>query len=231
MRKIVKLSGVFWAIGIIFLIFSQLPKVEAATKTVYLYGLHDPDGADRYSWMSTVSSMYSGSMAIASPTAKTTVRNYFTSTTLKNGLINADYLYIQTHGVEYSDSSAYTLKCIDSSGNTSYLSLATINSMLDNKLSGLRVAYIGACSSAASQHNFAKAIYKKGADCAIGYSKSVKTKCNSYVIGSFNAYFCTGSYTVSSALANAQRNCYSKYGTYGNTDSAKIYGSGLLKYN
>ena len=137
-----------------------------------MYGLHDPDGADRYSWMSTVASMYRGSNAIASPKANTSINNYFTSTTLKNGLIDADYLYIQTHGVEYADSSAYTLKCIDSSGNTSYLSLATINNMLDNKLNGLRVAYIGACSSAASQHNFANAVYKKGADCAIGYSKS-----------------------------------------------------------
>lgn len=231
MRKIIKISGVFLVIGIIFVFLPKFYKVEAATKTVYLYGLHDEDGADRYSWMNTVSSMYSGNTAVASPTANTSVHNYFTSTTLKNGLINADYLYIQTHGVEYSDSSSYTLKCKDSSNNVSYLSLATINNMLENKLSGLRVAYIGACSSAASKHNFAKAVCTKGAKCAIGYSRSVKTNCNSYVLGSFNAYFCTGSYTVSTALANAQKNCYSKFGTYGDTNSAIIYGSSSLKYN
>ena len=203
---------------------------NAASKPIiHNFGLHDPDGANRYGWMSDVYQFYTN---LASTKGTVTNHNYFTSSTLLSSFSNANYFTIHTHGIiSSSDSSYFALKCIDSSGNKTSLNKDALNVYSSNAFSNLKVAYIAACESANSNHNFASILKNHGAKSTIGYAKSVNTSCNYNTIGAFHLVFCNGNTTVSSAMSNAIKGTYNKYGKYGNVDSYKIYGSSSIKYN
>ena len=219
-KHIKRMIVAFFCLGIICSILNIRQYAITATSTpiVKNYGLHDPDGSDRYSWMADVKSMYT---TYASPAATVTNYNYFSSSTLINGLKGANYLNIHTHG------NSTKIKCIDSSENVTYLTTSTINSYGSTVFSNLKVCYIGACSAS----NVALAIRNRGAACTIGYQEDVKTACNYNTIAAYNLGFATAGRTVANAMSAAIAGTYTKYGTYGSTDSYIIYGNSSLKYS
>lgn len=232
MKKIAKrIVIMFMCTGVVCSLLNYVSAMvgAAAKPVVKNYGLHDEDGANRYGWMTDVKTMYG---TLASPTATVTNYNYFTSANLCDGMKTSNYLNIHTHGVtKSSDSSYYALKCVDSSGTNSYLTLSHISGLSSTAFNSMKVCYLGACQSADSSRNFALAVRNHGAKCTIGYAKSVNTACNYNTIGSYNLTFTTTSATVASAMATAIKGTYNKYGTYGNVDSYKIYGTSSLTYN
>ena len=121
--------------------------------------------------------------------------------------------------------------CIDSSGNRTDLSLATVNNYPSGIFANLKVCFLGACQSANSYHNMAQAVKNCGAYCTIGYEKSVNTQCNYTTIRAFNLGFATANKTVANAMSAAVAGTYNVHGKYGNTDTYKIYGKSTLKYS
>lgn len=230
-KHIKRMIVAFMSLGIICSILNIKQHAIDATSTpiVKNYGLHHSDGADRYSWMADVKSMYT---TYASPTAKVTNYNYFTRSTLYDGLNSANYLNIHTHGAFNSTTSTtYGLVCIDSSGNRTDLTLAAVNNYSSGIFSNLKVCFLGACQSAGIHHNMALAVKNHGAACTIGYQETVDTKCNYNTIAAFNLGFATANKTVANAMSAAIAGTYTKYGQYGETDSYQIYGNSSLTYN
>ena len=199
----------------------------ANTDTISLFGIHDPDGADRTSWMQSVQDMYnpfSGAQISCTP-ASVSITEYFGASDLLTSLKNSDYLYIHTHGLT-EDTGLFKLKCISTS-RTSWLSDSIVFDQSVNAFSSLKVCFVGACNS----YPMAEALRNRGAVCAIGYQDTVSTTQNRYVISCFNLFFCSGNYSAAESLSRALAACYSNYGTYGATDSAICYGTSTVKYS
>lgn len=58
--------------------------IEAATTNVHLFGIHDPDGADRWSWMDN----FVGRFKTHTDSVKVKKYNYFSAGSLYNSLKN-----------------------------------------------------------------------------------------------------------------------------------------------
>lgn len=195
---------------------------SSSTSKIYLCGIVDEDGADRTSWISTAGGAYK----LYNPSTTVYGCTYFANGNLLKYLQTANYLTIQTHGcVSTTNTSYFSLKCVDSSGTETYLSRTHLSTFLNStSLSNLNVCFLAACKSGDSNHNMAYDVYTYGASCSIGYTESVYTVCNSYFITAFNVYFATGNYSVSTSLFLADTVTFSKYGTGGYTDERVVYG-------
>lgn len=191
--------------------------IEAATTNVHLFGIHDPDGTDRWSWMDD----FVGRFKTHTDSVKVKKYNYFSADNLYNSLDKAQYVYINSHGNKSS------IKAISKKGKVTYLKLDRIKNSAKTKFSQLRVCFLGTCQGA----NLANYIYQRGAKCAIGFTNTVKTKHVTYLMECYDAYF-SGPlrFNVKKSISMALTRTYEKYGNYGSCNTYQIYGDGNLTY-
>ncbi len=103
-----------------------------------------------------------------------------------------------------------------------------------NDLKGMKFAYYGACSSAATDSTYGNLITYTtdtlGASCALGFTKTVYDPQVAYYEAQLFGYLQSGN-SVSSANVLARAATYSQYKSYGNVDSALISGDSTTKIN
>lgn len=217
-KQRLKLFIAYFFVCVILLNQSEI-QLNASSTTVALLGLHDEDGADRYSWMDSVKSHFE------SNTSYTVIkRNYFTASEMNLYLQGSRVFIIHTHGVNDGNG----LKAVNSNGDISYLWRSNISSLSSTSMSNLRVCFLGACKSGSFEGNsstsLVHAIRSRGAKCVIGYNQSVGTVQNRTFIEGFG--YCIGrGETVSNALAwgdwVVKTTCILK----GNTDDRYVLGN------
>lgn len=210
-----KMKKVIIVLIVVFMVFLDA-KVSATGSSVYLCGIHDSDGADRTSWISTSKNYY-----INGAGATVTTKEYFTASNLAYYIKISDVLVIHSHG-------AYNkVKAVDSSGTSSYLYKNTIDGYSSNYLSGTQLVFLAACECAyggTNGNNIAKSLYNKGVSTVIGYSDSVNTAANRKFISEFNSSYAYGT-SVSTALLVALQRVNNTYGDPYGTDSYVVFGS------
>lgn len=197
-----------------FAVFSLPLRVNAVVPfyPIYLCGIQDPDGGDRTGWQQTASTMLENvsNSVILKKTA-------FNSEELKDYLTSAKMFVVHTHG------SSTQLRAVDANGVISHLTKDDIDSLDSGALNNLELAYLGACSVGEGQDNIVRSVYRKGADCVIGYTESVLTVANYVMIENFCVGIGNG-YSILESLAYADAQVLANYSTSGNTNQRLVLG-------
>ncbi len=214
MKKITRKKLFFVMVAVIMMLTHGISTHAAVGSKVYLFGLHDSDGADRYSWMDNIANIYK--MRDSRATVKK--YNYFSHVNIKTGLQKANYLTIHTHG------SRTGIVAVNKKGKKTRLKVSAIKKW-EGSLSQLNVCYIAACNAAP----VAKAIYNKGARTTIGYTVTVNTERNMFMHRCFNAYFTIGQ-SVSKSMTSAKNRVLAEYGTCKDVKNYVIYGDKKQKF-
>lgn len=187
---------------------------------VSLCGIIDPDGSDRTGWQSAAYTWMS------KLDANVYRRTAFDKTRLALYIKNSDIFVIHTHG------SKQTLRAVDENGIITRVTYSDIDSWALKSLSGLDLAYLGACEvgqGGVSAENMVNACFDKGAHCVIGYVKSVYTEANYIMIQEFCRAIGAG-YTIQNALAYADARVLEQYGSSGNTNYRLVRGGTDVKF-
>lgn len=187
---------------------------------VNLCGIKDSDGNDRTGWQ-TVAYAWMSKLD-----ANVYKRTEFDKNQLVSYIKSSDIFVIHTHGSKQS------LRAVDEGKVITRVIYSDINSLSSNSLSGLDLAYLGACSvgeGGATAENMVNICFNKGARCVIGYEKDVDTKANYIMIEEFCRAIGAG-YTIKNALAYADAKVLDKYGSAGSTNYRLVRGDTSVKF-
>ncbi len=212
MKKLLSISLAF----VMLLCVGTFPttKADAAINlySIYLCGIIDSDGANRTGWQEKAST------ALANISdAVINKKTAFNSDELERYLKASKIFVVHTHG------SAVSLRAVDENGEISRLYKSDIDSFASGALSGVKLAYLGACEVGAGQSNIVKSVYSKGAACVIGYTESVYTNANYIMIENFCVGI-GGGYSILESLAYADAKVLAGYSSSGNTDQRLVLG-------
>lgn len=178
------------------------------------------DNADRSVWIDSVKKYYLDNDEYCSVTPL----KYFGEASFFMSLTGADYFCVQSHG------SPNGINCYDQNGkNVYFFTKEDVKAYSSEYFSKAKLCLLAACETAKGSDNITQALYSKGVDCAIGYTESVLTVCNSTWIKYFNMGF-TSSYSAKRSISYADMMVKNQYGYSGYTDSHKLYGDSTMSY-
>lgn len=187
---------------------------------VNLCGIKDSDGGNRTGWQ-TVAYTW-----LSKLDANVYKRTAFDKNELATYIKGSDIFVIHTHGgLDY-------IKAVDQNGNSTNLEIYDVNSWGTNCLSGLDLAFLGACECGKGREEFKNMVnsfFNKGARCVIGYEWAVDTKPNSTMIQEFCRAIGAG-YTIKNALAYADTKVLDKHGYPGWTHLRYVRGDTSVKF-
>lgn len=206
----------------VFCVFGTNTASAAITSKlrINLCGIKDPDGYDRTGWQ-TVAYTWMSKLD-----ANIYKRTEFDKNQLVSYIKSSDIFVIHTHG------SKQILCAVDGNKEITTVIYSDVDNWSSNSLSGLDLAYLGACSvgeGGASADNMVNAFFNKGAQCVIGYEKTVDTEANYIMIEEFCRAIGAG-YTIQNALAYADTRVLSRYGSTGGTNYRLVRGDTSVKF-
>lgn len=220
MNKKAILSIIFTLVIICAVNATQASAAIANKLRVNLCGIKDADGSDRTGWQ-TVAYTWMSKLD-----ANVYKRTAFDKNELTSYIKGADIFVIHTHGgLDY-------LKAVDKNGKSTDLKIYDVNSWETNCLSGLDLAYLGACECGKGREEFKNMVnsfFNKGARCVIGYEWAVDTKPNATMIQEFCRAIGAG-YTIKNALAYADSKVLDKHGYPGWTHLRYVRGDTSVKF-